>query len=181
MKTIVKNTNLNRQELGKIYLWTAAIHRWKSLLYFPEQKELIINSLKSLHEKSLVTIYAYVIMPNHIHMIWKQNKINGKEMPGNSFLKHIAKELQKKLNYYGKNVDFNVEANSKTHQIWQADSFSIELYSKRFILKKMNDLHEIPTKGRWKLCKSVTEYKYSSANFYSTGIDETGILNNILV
>lgn len=102
MKTIAKNTNSTQQELGKIYLWTAAIHKWKSLLYFPEQKELIINSLKSMHEKSLITIYAYVIMPNHVHIIWKQNNKNGKEMPRISFLKQTARELSKKVDNYGK-------------------------------------------------------------------------------
>jgi REP element-mobilizing transposase RayT len=180
MKTILKRNKSTQQELGKIYLWTAAIHKWKSLLYFEEQKEMIVNSLRHLHEKKLVTIYAYVIMPNHIHIIWKQHKKNGKEMPRNSFLKHTARELLKKVNDYGKNSNFKVLASNKKHQIWQPDSYALELYSKKFIVQKLKYIHELPTKGRWKQCIQETDYKYCSANFYSSGFDHTRLLNNIL-
>ena len=180
MKTIFKSTTATQQELGKIYFWTAAIHKWKSLLYFEEQKEMIVNSLRYLQESKHISIYAYVIMPNLIHIIWRQNKKNGKEMPKSSFMKHTARELLKKVNDYGKNSNFKVLASNKKHQIWQPDSCSIELYSKNFITQKLNYIHELPTKGRWKQCIQETDYKYCSANFYSSGFDHTRLLNNIL-
>lgn len=179
MKTVLKRNKSTQQELGKIYFWTATIHKWKSLLYFPEQKEMIINSLKHLHEKKLVTIYAFVIMPNHIHIIWKQNKRNGKEMPRSSFMKHTARELLKKVNDYGKSKNFKVLATNKKHQVWQPDSYSIELYSKKFITQKLDYIHGIPTKGRWKQCKDGTEYKYSSSKFYTSGFDDFKLLDNV--
>lgn len=179
MKLSIQNRNSTQQELGKIYFWTATIHKWKGLLYFPEQKQMIVDSLKYLHEKGLITIYAYVIMPNLIHIIWRQNKKNGKELPRNSFMKHTARELMKKVNDYGKNSSFKVLASNKKHQIWQPDSYSIELYSKKFILQKLNYIHELPTKGRWKQCIHQTDYKYSSANYYASGLDNSGLLDNI--
>ena len=100
-------------------------------------------------------------------------------MPRSSFMKHTARELMKKVNDLGKNKNFEVLASNKEHQIWQPDSYSIELYSKKFILQKLNHIHEIPTKGRWKLCKSELDYKYSSAQFYSSGFDQIGLLENI--
>lgn len=179
MKTILKHKKSTHQELGKIYFWTANIHKWKSLLYFEEQKGMIVKSLRYLHERKLVTIYAYVIMPNLIHIIWRQNKKNGKEMPKSSFMKHTARELLKKVNDYGKNCNFKVSASNKKHQIWQPDSLALELYSKKFIVQKLKFIHEMPTKGRWKHCKKETDYKYSSASFYLSGFDHTGLLENI--
>jgi hypothetical protein len=119
-------------------------------------------------------------MPNLIHIIWRQNKKNGKEMPRSSFMKHTARELLKKVNDYGKNSKFKVVASNKTHQIWQPDSYAIELYSKKFIEQKLNYIHELPTKGRWKQCVHQTDYKYSSANFYASGFDHVELLDNIL-
>ena len=42
-------------------------------------------------------IYGYVIMPNHIHLLWEQLKMNGKELPKNSFEKYTAKSLVNKM------------------------------------------------------------------------------------
>ena len=52
---------------------------------------IVINSLQWLVQKELVKIYGYVIMPNHIHLMWEQLKINGSELPKNSFEKCTAK------------------------------------------------------------------------------------------
>ena len=39
----------------------------------------------------------YVIMPNHIHVLWELKEMNGKEKPHSSFLKFTAHEFLKDL------------------------------------------------------------------------------------
>ncbi|MEJ7674941.1 MAG: hypothetical protein WKF59_20140 [Chitinophagaceae bacterium] len=51
-----------------------------------------------------VHIYAFVIMPNHIHIIWRQVNLNGKETPQGSFLKYTAHEFLRQLKKEGKNM-----------------------------------------------------------------------------
>ena len=41
---------------GKIYFWTATIHKWYNLLANNGQKETIMGSLKTLSDKNLITI-----------------------------------------------------------------------------------------------------------------------------
>ena len=53
--------------LGKIYFWTATIHKWLPLLQDDSSKSLIIGYLKKLSDEKLITVYAFVLMPNHIH------------------------------------------------------------------------------------------------------------------
>lgn len=67
--------------LNKIYFFTATIHKWLPLLNEDERKDLIIEYLKKLLDNNYVHIYAFVIMPNHIHIIWRQVNLNGKETP----------------------------------------------------------------------------------------------------
>jgi len=55
--------------INKIYFWTATIHKWIPLLDGPINKQNIIDSLKYLSDKELITVYGFVIMPNHIHLI----------------------------------------------------------------------------------------------------------------
>jgi len=47
-------------------------------------------------------------MPNHLHLIWKQNNMNGKETPQGSFLKYTAPEFLKGLKLKGENHKYAV-------------------------------------------------------------------------
>ena len=86
---------------NKIYFFTATIHKWLSLLTQDNNQQLIVNYLKKLSNEGLLTVYDFVLMPNHIHIIWQQNKLNGKETPQGSFLKYTAHEFLKKLKASG--------------------------------------------------------------------------------
>ena len=166
-------------ELNKIYFWTTTIHKWLPLLESNEKKDLIVTYLKKLSDANLVTVYGFVIMPNHIHVIWSQNNLNGKETPQGSFLKYTAHEFLKQLKVSGESSNYSVVAANKKHEIWQRDSLSIEIYSRKVAQQKLNYLHFNPVSGKWQLSKDDLGYFYSSARFYETGIDEFGFLNNL--
>ena len=91
----------SRTSLNKIYFFTATIHKWLPLLDSKENKELILSYIKELSQRDLITIYAFVIMPNHIHFIWQQKNLNGKETPQGSFLKFTGHQFLKKLKISG--------------------------------------------------------------------------------
>ncbi len=68
-------------EFDKIYFWTAAIHKWDKMLLPTAFKETITDSLTHLSELKTIDVFGFVIMPNHLHMIWRMNQMNGKETP----------------------------------------------------------------------------------------------------
>ena len=84
-------------ELNEVYFWTITINKWQHLLMPDENKMIVINSLQWLVQQQLIKIYGYVIMPNHIHLMWEQLCMNGKEFPKNSFEKFTAKNLVNKM------------------------------------------------------------------------------------
>lgn len=49
-----------------------------------ENNKVIISSLKKLPDDKLISVYAFIIMPNHIHLIWSQDGMHGKETPKGS-------------------------------------------------------------------------------------------------
>ncbi|TBO41079.1 transposase [Pedobacter kyonggii] len=85
-------------EIGQIYFWTATINNWQKLLQKAEFKEVILNSFEYLNRLKKIDVFAFVIMPNHIHTIWRINELNGKETAQGSFLKYTAHEFKKLLN-----------------------------------------------------------------------------------
>ena len=108
-------------ELNEIYFWTTTINKWQHLLKPAENKMIAINSLKWLVQKELVKIYGYVIMPNHIHLIWEQLKMNGKELPKNSFEKFTAKTLLNNMQMSNSAAlkNYLIDATDRSYNIWQ--------------------------------------------------------------
>jgi REP element-mobilizing transposase RayT len=168
-------------ELGRIYFFTATIHNWLPLLIDDSYKEIIISSLKFLKTKELIRIYGFVIMPNHIHLIWELLEMNGKESPHSSFLKFTGHQFLKKLRNENLRLleKFKVDLLNKDYEFWQRDSLPIEIYSTEIIFQKLEYLHNNPCKGKWMLANNPDDYRYSSFKFYETDFDRFGILTHI--
>ena len=164
---------------NKIYFFTATIHNWLPLLQEDNNQQMIINYLKKLSDEGMITVFAFVLMPNHIHFIWRQNKLNGKETPQGSFLKYTAHEFLKKLKIRSQSKMYEVTVANKKHELWRRDSLSVEIYSRSVAKQKLQYIHFNPVSGKWKISKDDLDYHYSSARFYETGLDEFGFLINL--
>ena len=174
------NNKRSHTSLGKIYFWTASIHEWYYLLAPDENKQIIIDSLKHLSDRGFINVYAFVIMPTHIHLIWELNKLNGKESPKGSFLKYTGHKLLNKLKQEGKSDPYLVNEANKDHEIWQKDSLAIEIFSLKVAIQKLDYIHFNPVSSKWHLAKDDISYHYSSVRFYEAGLDEFGFLKNLI-
>jgi putative transposase len=156
--------------INKIYFWTATIHKWLPLLENDINKQIIVDTLKYLSDKELITVYAFASqacgVPNHIHLVWEQNKMNGKETAKGSLLKHTAHLFLKQLKENGTSKYYEVNEANKKHEIWQRDSIGIEIYSREVARQKIDYIHFNPISGKWLLAKDDLDYHFSSARFY---------------
>lgn len=76
------------------YFYTDTIVGFSHLLTDDYLKMIIINALKYLVDHKLVNVYGYVIMPNHVHIIWDMLKNKGKESPAASLLNILLINLK---------------------------------------------------------------------------------------
>lgn len=159
-------------EIGEVFFWTATINQWQKLLGEDIYKDIIINSLEYLSNAGKIDVFVPIaigiIMPNHIHLIWRINELNGKETAQGSFLKFTAHEFRKMLLREGgeKLSSFKVDAENKKHEFWQRDSLAIPLYSRAIAFQKLKYIHDNPLAEHWQLAKHPCDYKYSSARYY---------------
>lgn len=130
-------------ELNAVYFWTVTIRNWIPLLNEDAYKKIIISSLKWLCDKKLIEIYGYVIMPNHIHLLWQQFSMNGKEFPKSSFEKFTSHQFQKKLlaEEPERLIQFSVSASDRKHNFWQRDPLAVHIFSKNVAEQKLNYSH----------------------------------------
>ena len=167
---------------GEIYFWTATINKWQRLLEKDEYKDVIIDSLQWLTDLGKIDVFAFIIMPNHIHLIWRINEPNGKESPQGSLLKFTAHTFQKMLRKEGaaKLSSYKVEAENKKYEFWQRDSLAIPLFTREVALQKLNYLHNNPLKEHWNLVQEPSDYKYSSAKYYEKDEKNFPFLKDLL-
>jgi putative transposase len=175
MDGITEHIRKSHIEIGKIYFWTATINNWQCLLQEDKYKQVVIDSLSHLTTTGKIDVFAFVIMPNHIHLIWRIKELNGKEMPHVSFLKFTAHEFKKLLmaeGGEGKLVSYRVNAVNKKYEFWQRDSLAVHLYTKEVSFQKLNCIHYNPSTEHWNLASDSCGYKYSTARFYQMGIKD---------
>ena len=115
-------------------------------------------------------VYGFVIMPNHVHLIWKNLEMNGKEFPDESFLKFTAHRFKKKLNDNEHLKEkFRVNKIDRTYQFWQRSPLPIEIFSREMLEQKLDYLHLNPLQSHWNLATDPNDYQYSSCSFYEKG------------
>ena len=169
-------------ELGSIYFFTATIHDSMPLLAQDRYKDVIIASLRNLSDRGLIDVFGFVIMPNHIHLIWRVNKLNGKEASQSSLLKFTAHQFKKMLidnGGYGAVAPFAVDARNKLYEFWRRDAPALFLNSEQMAMQKLIYVHHNPLAAHWQLAHAAADYPYSSAAYYESGIDRFGFLKNI--
>ncbi len=169
-------------EIGKIYFWTATINQWIPLLLDDHFKEIIISSLTYLSRRKKIDVFAFVVMPNHIHLIWRINELNGKESAHGSFLKFTAHEFKKRLIDQGSELlaRFKVNASNKEYEFWQRDSLAIPIYTRDVALQKLDYIHNNPMADHWSLVNDPNDYYYSSCGFSEQGQTNFPFLKDLL-
>lgn len=128
--------------------------------------------------KKWVEINAFVIMSNHIHLIWQIQEGYEREAVQRNFLKFVSQTIQRDLEKNHPKVleRFYVNAKDRKYQFWERNPLSIDLWTKEVFIQKMEYIHNNPVAAG--LCGNAEEYKYSSAKFYESGEDEFGFLTH---
>ncbi len=169
-------------ELGETYFWTDTIKDWKCLLKPDKYKEIIIEQLQWLSQHRKIVVYGYVIMPNHLHLLWEMLEKNGKELPSSSFNKWTGSRFLEDLRKHHPNVIpyFSQNAADRNHQFLQRDPKAILTDTRKKAEQMLDYIHLNLLQEHWNLVQEPEGYRWSSASFYNSGIDEFNILTHYL-
>jgi len=176
----IQHKRQGQMALQDVYFYTDTIVDFKHLLQDDDIKLILIQSLQYLVKQSLVKIFGYVIMPNHIHLIWTHLALNGKESPAGSFAKYTAHQIKKHLqiNEPQQLSNYLSVKNDRNYQFWKRDPLAIPLSTISILEQKLEYIHNNPVVEKWGLCKLPEDYRWSSARFYIHGIDESCLLTH---
>ncbi len=163
-----KMTKLRHYDnLGTARFITILCHKRYNLLNDDTAKDIFLNHLNKIRTKYGLKLLAYVIMPNHVHLViypetnQKIGKIIG-ELKSTS-----AREI---LNYFKDNkiAALNdiivIRDGIRRHAFWYRRCYDHNCRGVKSVLEKINYCHNNPVKSN--LVKESGEWLWSSYNHY---------------
>ena len=157
-----------------LYFVTGTITRWLSIFQHDRFIEIILESLKWHRQNKRMKLFAFVIMPNHLHWISypiAPNTINDTIRSFASFTAHEILRVARILPYDEFLLQFSqYTRNGKKHRIWMRFQAK-NIFSEHFLHQKMEYIHNNPVNTDWFLHNNRSKFKLSSACFYDDGID----------
>jgi REP element-mobilizing transposase RayT len=163
-----------------ILFFTATILDWKHLLKPDSNKQIIIDSLGYLSKDGRIWVYGFVIMPNHIHILWSMQEGYELKNVQRDFLKYTAQQLKFRL------IDsnspylesFRRNKSDREFQFWQRNSYNIRVVNREICEQKLDYIHNNPLQQKWQLVKNPVDYKYSTAKYYELNQDDWGFITH---
>jgi REP element-mobilizing transposase RayT len=156
-----------------LYFVTASICGWKPLFTEKEYAEIVLNSLTWLRQEKRMALYAFVLMPTHLHKIVLPGDRpigellqNFGSFTAHKILRNLSEDNRKDLLEF-----FHAQRRNRQeeHSIWQ-DIQAKNIYTEKFLAQKMEYIHQNPVTERWNLVRDRADYKYSSACFYDRSV-----------
>ncbi len=154
---------------------TCTVVGWADVFTRPIYKSIVMDSLGYCQQEKGLIIYAYVIMSNHLHLIAAASEgSKGLSAIIGDFKKYTAKQIIQTvksqpesrrewlLNLFAYHAKYNT--NNQTYQVWIQDNRPMELVSRKWLLQKLNYIHQNPVRS--KLVNDPVHYVYSSAANY---------------
>lgn len=159
---------------------------WISIFIRENYAAVIVDSLNYCIKQKGMEVYAWCLMPNHMHLIFKANEGNPGDVLGD-FKRYTSKRIQKLLSEDSIEsrrrwlLSMMKKAGEKKRniwyrQLWQHHNQPIELTTNYMIDQKVNYIHQNPVKSGF--VREEHHWKYSSAIDYADG---KGLVDVVLV
>ena len=162
---------------NRIEFFTATCLNWQPLLQEESRKEVIIKSLKFLVDDNRIWLYAFVIMPNHIHLLWRKQESWRNKSVQQMFLKYTAQQIKFQMidnKRFSELSSYVSTQGDRNYHFWERRPFKATMYNRQVASQKVDYIHQNPIKAG--LCEMPEDYKYSSYEFYEFNIDRWDML-----
>lgn len=145
------------------YYLTSVAHNRLPIFRTDIIRQIVCDSLNEARNSGQIKIFAYVIMPDHVHLITDSNReiadvlkfING--ISAKRVLDHL-----KEKNYQSSLEKLRQEVKRKGHKysVWQHHPNAFRITGEQTLMEKVNYIHQNPVRAG--LVERPEDYKFSS-------------------
>jgi REP element-mobilizing transposase RayT len=170
-----------------LYFVSFAVVYWLDVFTRKQYIEILIESLKFCQKDKGMEIFAWCIMTNHVHLVFRIVTDDKPEQVIGDLKRFTSKKIVNAIinnpNESQKEFFLNmfIEAGKKSsnvnkYQFWQHNNHPIEISDNKTMDIKINYVHNNPVKAGYVILPE--DYPYSSAKDYC---GEIGLLPDIVV
>lgn len=153
----------------KCFFITTTCYNKYHLLKTIEVQELIASSLNFLCNKYSAHIFAYVVMPNHLHLIIYfegDNRLSDFMRDFKKFTSVKIRQIIEKIDGTDSLENIRFEHRSQKFKVWSDRFDDVYIRNKDLFQVKFDYIHNNPLQEHWKLADKPEDYVYSSAAYY---------------
>lgn len=164
------------QALGLLFITNSVLNQ---AYVFHQRKyaEIVMSSLRYCVENKWFELYAYVLMPNYIHLILRTNGNHTVEQILRDFKKFTAQQILLTMRETDSDMlsRFWVGTRRQKYELWRKDVDFKNVVTQEFLIQKAEYIHHNPLRAAWADSLGIREpqdYEYSSARFYLEGVED---------
>ena len=161
-----------------VYFITCTVVNWIDLFTRKDYGIIVVDSLNYCVNNKGLEIYAWCLMPSHLHIICRVNTPHSLSDFLRDFKKFTSRSIAEKILEIGESrrewlLDkFSFEARrtgrAKDFKIWTDSNHAVEIFGFIRMDEKVKYIHENPVKAM--IVFSAEQYVFSSAIDYADGI-----------
>ncbi|MGN8224718.1 REP-associated tyrosine transposase [Gracilimonas sp. BCB1] len=133
------------------YFITSSIVEGIPLFIHPGISKIVLDALCYLQNENKVTLYGYVIMPNHLHLIAEHKALSEKlrafkSFTGRTIIDYLLEKNSKNILRQLSSKKLKNHRDSK-HQVWQEGLHPKQIFSAKMMKQKMEYINYNPVKA----------------------------------
>ena len=153
------------------FVTTSAVQR-RHIFKYDVIKRLIVDSLDCMRLRKRFDLYAFVVMPNHLHIIIQCASENPLASAIRDLKKHTSDRIirhyralnnQAALDFF---ASVATHSDKQQHKVWKDGYNAKDVFSPDFLRQKMTYVHNNPCQPHWALAECPEDYLWPSARFY---------------
>lgn len=163
------------ESTGDVFFVTSTVVGHTKIFELDVLSNILINNLAFYQNRGDFKILAYVIMPNHFHLILKVSKKTTISKVIGNFKRITSRQISEKLSELNR-IDIidtlkekAVEEPTNDSKVWKHRFDCLVINNVETLKQKIEYIHNNPAKN--KLVSNVKEWKYCSAANYAGNSD----------
>ncbi|MEO5912572.1 MAG: transposase [Pelobium sp.] len=166
-----------------IHFITFTIVDWVDVFTRPCYKKIIVSSLQYAQDHKGLSIHAWCLMTNHLHLLvsCKENFLlsdfvrDFKKFTNKRIIEAMSEEQESRKDWMIYRFIYHAKYNPRIqdYKVWQDGYHAIECFNDEIFYQKLDYIHNNPVRAE--ITRLPEEYLYSSAMDYHG--KEKGLLN----